>query len=153
MWTSENRTRYSGAGLRYPSDLTDEEWAETDSPGAAGWPSAPGGCPGCPGRDSVCPGKRLPVAAFTQGSAATQYLPRLPSALGVGWHAGAHPLSAVAERGSMRVGKPARAPRWWTAKVFGQPQKGPAPIQLAMMQARKSRGSNTRSSSIHSVSC
>ena len=28
MWASENRTRYSRAGLRYPSDLTDEEWAE-----------------------------------------------------------------------------------------------------------------------------
>ncbi len=28
MWTSENRTRYSRAGLGYPSDLTDEEWAE-----------------------------------------------------------------------------------------------------------------------------
>jgi len=27
MWTEENRCRYERRGLRYPSDLTDEEWA------------------------------------------------------------------------------------------------------------------------------
>src|SRR3954451_25065368 len=27
MWTQENRARYDRNGLRYPSDLTDEEWA------------------------------------------------------------------------------------------------------------------------------
>ena len=27
MWTRENRARYDRRGLRYPSDLTDEEWA------------------------------------------------------------------------------------------------------------------------------
>ena len=27
MWTTQNRTRYDRSGLRYPSDLTDEEWA------------------------------------------------------------------------------------------------------------------------------
>lgn len=27
MWTNENRGRYDRSGLRYPSDLTDEEWA------------------------------------------------------------------------------------------------------------------------------
>src|SRR3974390_698192 len=27
MWTSENRGRYDRSRLRYPSDLTDEEWA------------------------------------------------------------------------------------------------------------------------------
>jgi transposase len=26
MWTNENRTRYDRSKLRYPSDLTDEEW-------------------------------------------------------------------------------------------------------------------------------
>ena len=26
MWTSENRARYDRRGMRYPSDLTDEEW-------------------------------------------------------------------------------------------------------------------------------
>ena len=28
MWTTENRPRYNRDKLRYPSDLTDEEWAE-----------------------------------------------------------------------------------------------------------------------------
>ena len=27
MWTTENRTRYDRSRLRYPSDLTDDEWA------------------------------------------------------------------------------------------------------------------------------
>ena len=27
MWTAENRRRYERTGLRYPSDLTDAEWA------------------------------------------------------------------------------------------------------------------------------
>ena len=27
MWTSENRARYDRSKLRYPSDLTDDEWA------------------------------------------------------------------------------------------------------------------------------
>jgi transposase len=27
MWTTENRARYDRSRLRYPSDLTDEEWA------------------------------------------------------------------------------------------------------------------------------
>ena len=27
MWTAENRARYDRSGLRYPSDLTDDEWA------------------------------------------------------------------------------------------------------------------------------
>jgi transposase len=27
MWTNENRGRYDRIKLRYPSDLTDDEWA------------------------------------------------------------------------------------------------------------------------------
>ena len=27
MWTNENRARYDRSNLRYPSDLTDDEWA------------------------------------------------------------------------------------------------------------------------------
>jgi transposase len=30
MWTVENRKRYDRSKLRYPSDLTDEEWALVD---------------------------------------------------------------------------------------------------------------------------
>jgi transposase len=36
MWTEENRARYNRDGLRYPSDLTDQEWSllEPDIPPA-----------------------------------------------------------------------------------------------------------------------
>lgn len=30
MWTAENRPRYNRDKLRYPSDLTDEEWAHIE---------------------------------------------------------------------------------------------------------------------------
>jgi transposase len=30
MWTAENRGRYDRSKLRYPSDLTDEEWAHLE---------------------------------------------------------------------------------------------------------------------------
>ena len=30
MWTNENRGRYDRDRLRYPSDLTDEEWAQVE---------------------------------------------------------------------------------------------------------------------------
>src|SRR6185437_9109748 len=52
MWSNENRARYDRGKMRYPSDVTDEEWAlvascpsagpsNAPSPGsaaAAGWP-------------------------------------------------------------------------------------------------------------------
>ena len=40
MWTTENRARYDRNHLRYPSDLTDEEWALI-APGIP--PAKPGG--------------------------------------------------------------------------------------------------------------
>ena len=30
MWTGENRGRYDRSKLRYPSDLTDEEWSHVE---------------------------------------------------------------------------------------------------------------------------
>ena len=30
MWTIENRARYDRSKLRYPSDLTDEEWSHVE---------------------------------------------------------------------------------------------------------------------------
>ncbi len=31
MWTAANRARYERKGLRYPSDLTDEEWGHVEA--------------------------------------------------------------------------------------------------------------------------
>src|SRR5258708_22660048 len=39
MWTSKNRARYDRSKLRYPSDLTDDEWGLVESlipPGKTG---------------------------------------------------------------------------------------------------------------------
>ena len=30
MWTQDNRGRYDRCRMRYPSDLTDEEWAHVE---------------------------------------------------------------------------------------------------------------------------
>ncbi|MSP45051.1 MAG: IS5/IS1182 family transposase, partial [Xanthobacteraceae bacterium] len=30
MWTTQNRRRYDRSALRYPSDLTNDEWAYVD---------------------------------------------------------------------------------------------------------------------------
>ena len=30
MWTNENRPKYNRDHLRYPSDLTDDEWARVE---------------------------------------------------------------------------------------------------------------------------
>ncbi len=30
MWTAKNRGRYDRSKLRYPSDLTDDEWVHVD---------------------------------------------------------------------------------------------------------------------------
>jgi hypothetical protein len=31
MWTTKNRAKYNRDRLRYPSDLTDEEWGHIES--------------------------------------------------------------------------------------------------------------------------
>ncbi len=40
MWTTENRPRYNRDKLRYPCDLTDEEWAQVAH---LIWPAKRGG--------------------------------------------------------------------------------------------------------------
>jgi len=39
MWTSKNRARYDRSKLRYPSDLTDDEWrtGRTADPAGQDW--------------------------------------------------------------------------------------------------------------------
>jgi hypothetical protein len=42
MWTDENRAKYNRDKLRYPSDVTDEEWGMSSRsfPGQTGRPQA-----------------------------------------------------------------------------------------------------------------
>ena len=76
MWTNENRARYNRDHLRYPSDLTDDEWARVEPfiP-----PPKPGGgkrkqdMRGGDERCHVHPEHRLPVALPAEGFSAAQH--------------------------------------------------------------------------------
>ena len=67
MWTAKNRRRYDRSALRYPSDLTDDEWARV---GSLIPPARRGG-------NNVCVEHGMPVAGDSESSAATQYAFRL----------------------------------------------------------------------------
>jgi len=68
MWTLENRPRYDRSKLRYPSDLTDEEWAHpTDDPaGEEGWQQANCGCADGDQRGDVHPEHGLSVGGAAE---------------------------------------------------------------------------------------
>ena len=76
MWTADNRPRYNRDKLRYPSDLTDAEWAHIE-------PLIPPGKPGggkrrvaireVDQRRDVHSEHRLPVARAAQGFAAQKH--------------------------------------------------------------------------------
>ena len=76
MWTAGNRPRYNRDKLRYPSDLTDAEWAHIE-------PLIPSGKPGggkrrvaireVIKRRDVHSEHRLPVARAAQGFAAQKH--------------------------------------------------------------------------------
>ena len=82
MWTTENRPRYNRDKLRYPSDLTDEEWTLVEQliPPEHG------------GRrrrvvvrevmnGDVCAEHGLPVALSAQGPSTEEHGARLPDAM------------------------------------------------------------------------
>ena len=58
MWTSKNRARYDRSKLRYPSDLTDDEWGLVE-------PLIPPGKTGGISRTDIC-------ESAWKGSAASQ---------------------------------------------------------------------------------
>jgi transposase len=76
MWIVENRARYNWSKLRYPSDLTDEEWAlaKTEIPRAKrGGQQADCECARCDERPDVCAEHWLSVARDSEGPAAAQH--------------------------------------------------------------------------------
>ena len=80
MWTAKNRRRYDRSALRYPSDLTDEEWAMlgiVDPTGQARWQQAPRRRARGDERDHVCVEHGMPVASNSERSATTQHAFRL----------------------------------------------------------------------------
>ncbi len=80
MWTAKNRKRYDRSALRYPSDLTDDEWAHVELliP-----PARRGGNKRHVDVREVMNGimyaveHRMPVAGDSERSAATQHAFRL----------------------------------------------------------------------------
>ena len=86
MWTTENRGRYDRSKLRYPSDLTDEEWALIEPlipPAKQRRQQADGRCARGGQRRDVHPEHRLPVALDPEGPAAAQHGARLFRPLGL----------------------------------------------------------------------
>ena len=106
MWKPEHRQAANRSGLRYPSDLTDAEWAivEPMIPPATAWRAqtlrerARGA-----ERDLLHPVDRLPMEGSAQRPAAEEHGARLSGALELGRHVGAHP-SCTLRRGT-RAGR------------------------------------------------
>ena len=76
MWTADNRPRYNRDKLRYPSDLTDAEWAHIEPlipPGKPGGGKRRRRYPRGDQRRDVHSEHRLPVARAAQGFAAQKH--------------------------------------------------------------------------------
>ena len=76
MWTADNRPRYNRDKLRYPSDLTDAEWAHIEPlipPGLPGGGKTVRRYPRGDQRRDVHSEHRLPVARAAQGFAAQKH--------------------------------------------------------------------------------
>ena len=110
IWSSENRCRYDRSALRYPSDLTDEEWAliEPLIP-----PAKKGGAKRTVDLRQVVNGLLYVLStgcqwsAIPQGPAAQEHGLRLFRSLGLERHADAHSSCALrpVPRGGRARGK------------------------------------------------
>jgi transposase len=98
MWTAKNRVRYDRSKLRYPSDLTDDEWAHV-APLIA--PAKRGGNRRHVDVREVMNGimyvfeHGMPVAGDPERPATAQHAVRLSRLVELGRHAGSHPSRAL----------------------------------------------------------
>ena len=100
MWTIENRHRYDRDRLRYPSDLTDTEWAHIAPlipPAKRGGGKRTVNMREVVNGGDVCAEHRLPVALHPEGPAAAQHGQRLFLPVGLGRNAGEHPSRTLCE--------------------------------------------------------
>ena len=98
MWTAENRRRYDRSQLRYPSDLTDDEWghvAPLIPPAKRRRQQALGRRARSDERDHVCSEHGMPVASGPEGPAAAQHAVRLSRFVELRRNARSHPSRAV----------------------------------------------------------
>ena len=99
MWTADNRPRYNRDKLRYPSDLTDAEWAHIE-------PLIPPGKPGGGKRRvairEVINGVMYILSTGCQWRALPKDLPPRstvhPRPVELGRHAGSHPMRCAARK-------------------------------------------------------
>ena len=100
MWTAENRKRYDRGRLRYPSDLTDDEWQFIEPlipPAKRGGRRREVNVREVMNRGHVRPEHGLPVAGDPEGLAAQKHSLRLLGFMVLRRHAGAYPLRALCQ--------------------------------------------------------
>src|SRR5215204_4952254 len=106
MWTSEHRRAANRNGLRYPSDLTDDEWAlvaPDDPAGETGWTQTLSERARSLEWDLLRPLDRMPVEGIAERPAAEEHGARLSGALELGRHVGAHQSRII--RGGAGAGR------------------------------------------------
>ena len=141
MWTAKNRKRYDRSKLRYPSDLTDDEWVHVE-------PLIPSAKRGGNRRhvdvlvirDHVCFEYGMPVAGDPERPAGTQHAVRLSRPMELGRHAGSHPSARFMWSAASKANaKPAPPPPSSMSKRKVLKKGGLVSIRMAMMQARRSK--------------
>ena len=143
MWTSQNRKRYDRSELRYPSDLTDDEWAYV-APLIP--PAKPGGNKRTVNIREVMNGVMYVLSTGCQWRALPKDLPPKSTVhdyLSLWSGDGTldrihHALYVACREQAEREGSPSAA-IIDSQSVKSAEKGGPASIRLAMMRARKSR--------------
>src|ERR1039458_733549 len=153
MWTSKNRGRYDRSKLRYPSDLTDDEWALVEH-------LIP---PGKPGRGKrtviireVVNGLMYVLSTGCQWRAIPKDLPprsTIYEYFDLWTYDGTlerihHALYEQCREKAQREASPTAA-IIDSQSVKSAEKGGPGSIRMAMMRARRSRPKNGTFSSIH----
>ena len=143
MWTAKNRRRYDRSALRYPSDLTDDEWAHVESlipPARRGGQQAPRRRARGDERDHVCVEHGMPVAGDSERSATTQarfstiLICGATTARSIRIH---HALYVECREQGEREASPTAA--IIDSQSVKSAEGGPASIRMAMMRAKRSR--------------
>jgi len=155
MWTNENRSLYDRAKLRYPSDLTDEEWAliEPLIP-----PAKRGGGKRSVNLREVVNGLMYVLSTGCQWRAIPKDLPPRSTVHGYfdlwSWDGTLdrihHALYLKCREKADREASPTAA-IIDSQSVKSAEKGGVASTRMAMMRARKSRARSVMSSWIHSV--
>jgi transposase len=155
MWTVENRGRYERRGLRYPTDLTDEEWALA-APHIR--PAKRGGRPRTTDMREVVNAILYLLGTGCQWRALPKDFPPRTTVfeyLGLwewdGTLARLHHALFVAVREQSGKEASPTAAIIDSQSVKGAEKGGPVSIRLATTQARKSKARSAISSSIRSA--